>query len=103
MPPTFRHNGRAIRKGAVPTGGGGVRKGRTPPCPWPRRKPAMTRIITALSEISDHYEALFVDLWGCVHDGVRALPDAVSALQAYRAGGGVVVLVTNSPKPRKGV
>ena len=63
----------------------------------------MTRIITALSEISDHYEALFVDLWGCVHDGVRALPDAVSALQAYRAGGGVVVLVTNSPKPRKGV
>lgn len=63
----------------------------------------MTRIITALSEISADYAALFVDLWGCVHDGVRALPEAVTALQAYRETGGIVVLVTNSPKPRKGV
>jgi HAD superfamily hydrolase (TIGR01459 family) len=63
----------------------------------------MTRIITALADISQDYEALFVDLWGCVHDGVRALPDAVAALQAYRATGGVVVLVTNSPRPRSGV
>lgn len=63
----------------------------------------MTQIISALSDISDRYQALFVDLWGCVHNGVHALPDAVAALQAYRAGGGVVVLVTNSPKPRAGV
>ncbi|TMM55463.1 HAD family hydrolase [Sulfitobacter sabulilitoris] len=63
----------------------------------------MTQIITALSEISGRYEALFVDLWGCVHDGVRALPDAVAALQAYRRTGGKVVLVTNSPRPRAGV
>ena len=63
----------------------------------------MTRIITALSEISADYQALFVDLWGCVHDGVRALPEAVAALQAYRKTGGIVVLLTNSPKPRKGV
>lgn len=63
----------------------------------------MTRIISALSEISTRYDALFVDLWGCVHDGVRALPDAVAALQAYRKGGGTVVLLTNSPKPRAGV
>jgi HAD superfamily hydrolase (TIGR01459 family) len=63
----------------------------------------MTRIITALSEVSAEYQALFVDLWGCVHDGVRALPEAVAALQAYRAGGGIVVLLTNSPKPRAGV
>lgn len=63
----------------------------------------MTRIITALSDVSADYSALFVDLWGCVHDGVRALPEAVAALQAYRKSGGIVVLVTNSPKPRKGV
>ena len=63
----------------------------------------MTQIITALPQISSRYEALFVDLWGCVHDGIKALPEAVAALQAYRATGGVVVLVTNSPKPRKGV
>ncbi|MBU2980950.1 HAD family hydrolase [Lentibacter algarum] len=63
----------------------------------------MTRIIPALADISAQYDALFVDLWGCVHDGVKAMPAAVAALQAYRAKGGKVVLVTNSPKPRAGV
>lgn len=63
----------------------------------------MTQIISSLAEVSDRYQALFVDLWGCVHDGVRALPEAVAALQAYRQRGGIVVLLTNSPKPRAGV
>ncbi|MAC77667.1 MAG: TIGR01459 family HAD-type hydrolase [Rhodobacteraceae bacterium] len=63
----------------------------------------MTRIIPALSEISATYDALFVDLWGCLHNGVHALPDAVAALQTYRKTGGTVILVTNSPKPRQGV
>ncbi|MDQ7069176.1 MAG: TIGR01459 family HAD-type hydrolase [Rhodobacterales bacterium] len=63
----------------------------------------MTKIITALSDISSRYNALFVDLWGCVHDGVNAFPDAVAALQKYRANGGIVVMLTNSPKPRAGV
>ena len=63
----------------------------------------MTQIITSLADVSNRYKALFVDLWGCVHDGVRAYPEAVAALQAYRARGGIVVLLTNSPKPRAGV
>lgn len=63
----------------------------------------MTQIINALSEVSQNYDALFVDLWGCVHNGVAALPEAVAALQAYRVTGGKVVLVTNSPRPRAGV
>ncbi|WP_294229454.1 TIGR01459 family HAD-type hydrolase [uncultured Shimia sp.] len=63
----------------------------------------MTQIVSSLAEISDNYKALFVDLWGCVHNGVTAYPEAVAALQAYRAKGGIVVLVTNSPKPRAGV
>ncbi|MBT2130524.1 TIGR01459 family HAD-type hydrolase [Aliiroseovarius lamellibrachiae] len=63
----------------------------------------MTRIITALSEISANYDALFVDLWGCVHNGITAFDEAVAALRTYRANGGFVVLVTNSPKPRAGV
>ena len=63
----------------------------------------MTRIITTLAEVSAQYDALFVDLWGCVHNGVTAFPDAVIALQGYRASGGKVILVTNSPRPRAGV
>ena len=63
----------------------------------------MTRIIESLAEISRDYDALFCDLWGCVHDGLRAFPAAVAALQAYKAQGGTVVLVTNSPRPRASV
>ncbi|SNR32738.1 TIGR01459 family HAD-type hydrolase [Puniceibacterium sediminis] len=63
----------------------------------------MTQLIQSLSEISDRYDALFVDLWGCVHDGVKAIPSAVAALQTYRKGGGAVILVTNSPQPRANV
>jgi HAD superfamily hydrolase (TIGR01459 family) len=61
------------------------------------------QIVQSLAEISGRYRALFVDLWGCVHDGVKPYPGAVEALRDYRAGGGVVILVTNSPRPRTGV
>ena len=60
----------------------------------------MTQIVNALSDISAQYDALFVDLWGCVHNGVCAFDAANKALIEYRAGGGIVVLVTNSPRPR---
>ncbi|MEC8581244.1 MAG: TIGR01459 family HAD-type hydrolase, partial [Pseudomonadota bacterium] len=63
----------------------------------------MTQIIQSLSEVSDRYDALFVDLWGCVHNGIEAYPDAVAALQAFRAKGGKVVLLTNAPRPRDSV
>jgi HAD superfamily hydrolase (TIGR01459 family) len=63
----------------------------------------MTRIISNLAEISDQYDALYCDLWGCVHDGVRAFPEAVAAMRAFRAKGGTVLLLTNSPRPRAGV
>ena len=63
----------------------------------------MTQTINALSEISARYQAAFVDLWGCVHNGVRAHDAAVAALRDFRAEGGQVVLVTNAPRPRSGV
>lgn len=60
----------------------------------------MTRIIQNLAEIGGDYGVLFCDLWGCVHNGKMAYPAAIAALQAYRAGGGRVALVTNAPRPR---
>lgn len=60
----------------------------------------MTRIIDSLADTSDSYDAVFCDLWGCLHDGIKAFPDAVSALQAFRAKGGRVILLTNAPRPR---
>ncbi len=63
----------------------------------------MTRIIETLAEISERYDAVFCDLWGCVHDGLNAFPDAVAALHAFKAQGGTVVLLTNAPRPRASV
>jgi HAD superfamily hydrolase (TIGR01459 family) len=63
----------------------------------------MTQIITHFSEIMPRYRAIFCDLWGCLHNGVAPFPAAVAALQAYRAQGGTVVLVTNAPRPKTSV
>lgn len=61
----------------------------------------MTRIIASLSEISAGYQALFCDLWGCLHNGHAPWPAAVAALRQFRAGGGHVVLLTNAPRPAR--
>lgn len=63
----------------------------------------MVRIIEQLDEIAGSYRALFCDLWGCLHDGVRAFPHSVDALARFKAGGGSVLLITNSPRPRRDV
>jgi HAD superfamily hydrolase (TIGR01459 family) len=63
----------------------------------------MTRIIEDFAAIADQYDVAFVDLWGCMHNGISAFPQAVAAMRAFRAGGGKVVLVTNSPRPWESV
>jgi len=63
----------------------------------------MTRIIDSLAQIAHPYDALFVDLWGCLHNGVEPFADAVNALRQYKAQGGIVVLLTNSPRPKASV
>lgn len=63
----------------------------------------MTQIIRSLADLSGRYDAVFCDLWGCLHNGKTAFPAAVAALQAYRAAGGKVVLLTNAPRPKASV
>ena len=60
-------------------------------------------IVADLAEISDNYDAVFCDLWGCLHNGIEPFPEAVAALQAFRQRGGKVVLLTNAPRPRASV
>jgi HAD superfamily hydrolase (TIGR01459 family) len=59
----------------------------------------MTRIVQSLAEVGGAYEALLVDLWGCYHDGIAPWPAAMAALRDYRARGGIVILLTNAPRP----
>ncbi len=60
----------------------------------------MSRIITQFDEISAQYDAAFVDLWGCMHNGIAPFTAAMDAMKTFRAKGGIVVLVTNSPRPQ---
>lgn len=63
----------------------------------------MAQTISSLSEISDRYDILYCDLWGCLHNGLEPFPNAVSALQKFRANGGYVMILTNSPRPAPSV
>lgn len=55
--------------------------------------------ISSLDEISGRYAAILCDVWGVVHNGVRAFADATAALERARGAGKAVVLVTNAPRP----
>ncbi|AQX31263.1 TIGR01459 family HAD-type hydrolase [Bartonella schoenbuchensis] len=59
--------------------------------------------LTHIDPIITHYDAVFCDVWGVVHDGVRVFDSAVKVLQKMRKMGKSVVLLTNSPRPREDV
>jgi HAD superfamily hydrolase (TIGR01459 family) len=49
--------------------------------------------------LAPHYDVVLSDVWGVVHNGVTATPEACNALTRFRAQGGTVVLITNAPRP----
>jgi HAD superfamily hydrolase (TIGR01459 family) len=53
----------------------------------------------AFSALAPGYDAVLSDVWGVIHNGVAAFPEACDALIRFRAGGGSVVLITNAPRP----
>jgi HAD superfamily hydrolase (TIGR01459 family) len=59
----------------------------------------MPSIVNTFADISNQYDVAFVDLWGCMHNGITPFQASVDAMQSYRERGGKVVLVTNSPRP----
>ena len=59
----------------------------------------MPSIVNTFAHISDQYDVAFVDLWGCMHNGITPFQSSVDAMQSYRERGGKVVLVSNSPRP----
>ncbi len=63
----------------------------------------MTEILRSLSDLSGRYDAVFCDLWGCLHNGQAPFAAAVAALQGFRANGGRVILLTNAPRPKSSV
>jgi HAD superfamily hydrolase (TIGR01459 family) len=60
----------------------------------------VTEIISSIDDIADRYDAILCDVWGVLHNGKRAYPDAPRALWRMREAGKPVILITNVPKPR---
>lgn len=59
----------------------------------------MIPILVRARDLLARYDVVFCDVWGVLHDGVRAYDEAGEALAQFRAGGGIVVLLSNAPAP----
>jgi len=57
-----------------------------------------TPMIPGLSALAGRFDALILDLWGVIHDGVEAYAGARAALQAIRAAGKRTLLLSNAPR-----
>ena len=60
-------------------------------------------LITEFSTIASDYDVVLSDVWGVIHNGITSYPHACDALSHFRAGGRVVVLITNAPRPSESV
>ena len=65
--------------------------------------PAAIPILSSISELSCACDAWIVDIWGVMHNGARAYAAASEACRRFRRGGGIVVLLSNAPRPFRAV
>jgi HAD superfamily hydrolase (TIGR01459 family) len=56
------------------------------------------RFAERLRNLVDGVEVVLSDIWGVVHNGLEAFPEACAALRSYRNQGGTVILITNAPR-----
>ena len=58
----------------------------------------MPNLIYGLSEVAKSFDAAIIDLWGVLHDGVRAYPGAADCLAEMREAGITTCLLSNAPR-----
>src|SRR5690349_18656695 len=61
------------------------------------------RFIERLRDVIGECDVVLSDIWGVVHNGLEAFPEACEALHKFRSQGGTVVLITNAPRPADSV
>ena len=60
-------------------------------------------ILTSIASLAARYDAWLADVWGVMHNGVAPFTEACEACTRFRLGGGVVVLLSNAPRPASSV
>src|SRR4030081_1308883 len=61
------------------------------------------RFAERLRDLVGDVDVLLSDIWGVVHNGLVAFPEACEALHSFREQGGTVILITNAPRPADSV
>jgi|SRR5262245_7306583 len=56
-------------------------------------------ILTSIGGLAGSSEAWIVDIWGVMHNGASAFAAAGEACSKFRQAGGVVLLLSNAPRP----
>ncbi|WP_243372956.1 TIGR01459 family HAD-type hydrolase [Microvirga solisilvae] len=60
-------------------------------------------LVEGLKSLAENYDLILCDVWGVLHNGVKAYESAGDALTRFREKGGRVVLVSNAPRPGSSV
>src|SRR5450631_4489096 len=61
------------------------------------------RFVEKLRDLTGGVDVVLSDIWGVVHNGLVAFPEACEALRRFREQGGTVILITNAPRPADSV
>src|SRR3979411_350322 len=61
------------------------------------------RFVERLRDLVGEVDVVLSDIWGVVHNGLEAFPEACEALHRFGKQGGTVTLITNAPRPADSV
>lgn len=60
-------------------------------------------VLASVAGLAPTSDGWIVDIWGVMHNGIAPHARAVDACRRFRASGGVVLLVSNAPRPNTAV
>src|SRR3979490_2869466 len=61
------------------------------------------RFAEKLRDLVDGVDVVLSDIWGVVHNGLVAFPDACAVPHSFRSQGGTVIMITHAPRPADSV
>ena len=65
--------------------------------------PPSIPVIDTIDPVVGAAKAWLVDIWGVMHNGANPFGEAVDVCRSFRGRGGLVLLLSNSPRPAEGV
>lgn len=63
----------------------------------------MLPILAHIEPLAGQHDAWLADVWGVIHNGVEPFAGACDACTRFRLQGGVVILLSNAPRPAQSV